>query len=693
MARRAARVRNVHAILALSAGLVLLVLGTFGWMGWMVLGDARRREDVAKVLERSALDASAEQIVASFRRNIVEQRAALRAMRTSSLPTPPAAGTVLVRLSRAGVEDVQPPGGLLFAPAVVRTEVDPEVFASVRRLEAQATQLVAPGPTEVPGSTVQRRVTFADVRSALDVLARSPDPRVGAEALFRLMRAQLASGNVAAAEASHARLRDEKRLGPSADLPSYGFLARFLWISRAPIKVFEAKSVARGPATPHPTREAAAAALLDGLLSGEWLMRRAAYEFYEQQLRDLIGEPQAQTRAPDSALASAELVDVIWNEWKATGFRNDAVIAQLRSVSSPAPVLAITDATPGRMVIALHSGDALPRLFSDRDAERARAVNVMVSHGHGERIFGELSPAATRVDRLHFEPDLPWRLDVAAAGTNVPADTASGERYLLGVLIAVALLVSLACYAIARGVLRESAAGRLQSDFVSAVSHEFRSPLTTLRQLTELLADGRVLDEERRRHYFGVLQQETARLHQLVESLLDFGRMDAGRRPYQFEPLDLSELVRHGIEEYRAHAGTNGHAIEAAFSSDRLVVNADPEAMRRAVRNLLDNAVKYSPNASTVWVSTACDDRRAIVRVRDEGIGIPAHEQSRIFDEFVRGDTAKRACIRGTGIGLAMVKTIIRAHHGDVHVASDVGRGSTFELRLPLGHASAEGTS
>jgi hypothetical protein len=99
--------------------------------------------------------------------------------------------------------------------------------------------------------------------------------------------------------------------------------------------------------------------------------------------------------------------------------------------------------------------------------------------------------------------------------------------------------------------------------------------------------------------------------------------------------------------------------------------------------------VKYSPDASTVWVSTACDDRRAVVRVRDEGIGIPAHEQSRVFDEFVRGDAAKRACIRGTGIGLAMVKAIIRAHRGDVHLSSEVGRGSTFELRLPLGDTRA----
>jgi signal transduction histidine kinase len=423
-------------------------------------------------------------------------------------------------------------------------------------------------------------------------------------------------------------------------------------------------------------------------------MRRPTYEFYEHQLRELIGDPQAQPHAPGSAIATAELVDVVWNEWKAVGFGTDAAAARLRSVSAPAPVLAIADATPDGMVVALHTGDALSRLFRDRDAERAGAVDVMVTDEHGGRIFGGLSPTATQVARLRFEPDLSWRLDVAAAGPGLPASSASmGEQYLLGVLIAVALLVSLACYAIARGALRESAAGRLQSDFVSAVSHEFRSPLTTLRQLTEVLADGRVLDEDRRRRYFGVLQQETARLHHLVESLLDFGRMDAGRRPYQFEPLDLSDLVRRGIEEYRTHAGANGHAIEAEFSPDRLVVDADPEAMRRAVRNLLDNAVKYSPDASAVWVSTACDDRRAVVRVRDAGIGIPAHEQPRIFDEFVRGDAAKQACIRGTGIGLAMVKAIIRAHHGDVHVSSEVGRGSTFELRLPLCDARAGSAS
>jgi signal transduction histidine kinase len=692
MARRAARVRNVHAILALSAGLVLLVLGTFGWMGWRVLDDARRREEVAKLLERSALDASADQIVASFRRNVAGQRAALRAMRASSLAAPDSAGVLYVRLSRYGVEEVLPPGGLLFAPALPRPEPNLEVFAPVQRLEAQAMQMAEP-PADLSKGGAQRRITLADVRTALNAFVRSPDPAIRAEAIFRLMRVQLASGDRAAAEASYARLRDEKRLAPSSDLPPYGFLVRFLRISRARTNAPDGVPVALRPPPAQPTREAAATALLHSLVSGEWLMRRATYEFYEEQLRAIAGDVQPPPRAPDHAIAAATLVAGMWDEWKAAGFQSDTALTQLRSVSAPAPVVAIADTAPGRLVVALHSGPALSRLFIDEDAQSGRAVDMLVTDARGGPIFGALNPTAARVGGPHFEPELPWRLELAAATTTGSGPTDPGEHYLIGALVAVALLVSLACYAIARGVLRESVAGQLQSDFVSAVSHEFRSPLTTLRQLTEVLADGRVVDEDRRQRYFGVLQQETARLHQLVESLLDFGRMDAGRRAYQFEPLDISELVQQGINEYRALAAADGHAIEADLSPERLLVDADPEAMRRVVRNLLDNAVKYSPGAPTVWVSTASDNRRAVVRVRDEGIGIPGHEQSRIFDEFVRGEAAKRACIRGTGIGLAMVRSIMRAHRGDVHVSSEVGRGTTFELRLPQSDAHAGSAS
>jgi signal transduction histidine kinase len=206
-----------------------------------------------------------------------------------------------------------------------------------------------------------------------------------------------------------------------------------------------------------------------------------------------------------------------------------------------------------------------------------------------------------------------------------------------------------------------------------------------------LLADGRIHEESRRRRYFSVLQQETNRLHQLVEDLLDFGRMDAGRRQYKFEPIDFSELVQDGIEEYQRQAGAHGHRIEITSDTGRLPVDADREALRRVVRNLLENAVKYSPDANTVWVEMGCEDRAAILRVRDEGIGIPPEEKSRIFEKFVRGEAAKKACIPGTGIGLAMVKEIVRVHHGELDLDSEVGRGSTFMVRLPLSHAVSGG--
>jgi two-component system phosphate regulon sensor histidine kinase PhoR len=203
------------------------------------------------------------------------------------------------------------------------------------------------------------------------------------------------------------------------------------------------------------------------------------------------------------------------------------------------------------------------------------------------------------------------------------------------------------------------------------------------RQLTELLAQGRVQDESRRRQYFDVLVKETSRLHRLVEDLLDFGRMDAGHR-YQFEPVELSHTVEDAINEYRHDADANGHQIEFVTNSEPLIVDADREALKRVVRNLLENAVKYSPGAAMVWVETASEGRTALLRVRDEGIGVPPEEQSRIFEKFVRGDAAKRACIQGTGIGLSMVKEIVGAHHGHVTLQSEVGRGSTFNVQLPL---------
>ena len=229
----------------------------------------------------------------------------------------------------------------------------------------------------------------------------------------------------------------------------------------------------------------------------------------------------------------------------------------------------------------------------------------------------------------------------------------------------------------------------LQSDFVAAVSHEFRSPLTTLRSITELLVQDRILDDTRRRQSYAFLDRETARLHRLVEDLLDFGRMESGRKQYRIEPHDAFRLVRDELAEFTEQAEANGFHVQQELSSSvnspsPPIVLVDEEAFRRAVRNLLDNAMKYSPVCRTVWVEGAIRERQVMISVSDKGMGIGPAEEQAIFQKFVRGQEAKKAGIKGTGIGLAMVRQISQAMGGDVHLKSEVGSGSTFTIVLPL---------
>jgi signal transduction histidine kinase len=235
-----------------------------------------------------------------------------------------------------------------------------------------------------------------------------------------------------------------------------------------------------------------------------------------------------------------------------------------------------------------------------------------------------------------------------------------------------------------RGVSRELAVARLQSDFVAAVSHEFRTPLTSLKQLAELLSSGRVASDERRARYYEVMERETGRLHRLVEGLLDFGRMEAGALEFSWERVTPSDLVRRVVTEFETELGESGYHVELSADATAPPVRADSEALGRAVWNLLDNAVKYSPDRKTVWVDVSQDDGRLAIAVRDQGVGIPAVEREMVFQKFIRGTSSNGSGIKGTGIGLAMVKHIVEAHGGEVRVESEVGQGSTFTILIPV---------
>lgn len=291
-------------------------------------------------------------------------------------------------------------------------------------------------------------------------------------------------------------------------------------------------------------------------------------------------------------------------------------------------------------------------------------------------------PAPQGLTRQPSQTGLPW--SVTAILDPRPLPEFSGRRTaLLAALPALLILICAVAYFAGRAISRELAIARLQSDFVSSVSHEFRTPLTSLRQFGEMLIDEPDLPTETRLSYYKAQNRATDRLSRLVETLLDFGRMEAGRRPYQLAQVDAAVLVREITAEFSNEPIARAFEIECRTPDHQLLVDADREALSRAIWNLLHNAVKYSGDRRDVLIEAAAKGSGVAVRVIDHGFGIPREEQARLFEKFVRGESIRKRGIPGTGIGLAMVRHIAEAHGGRVEMKSIEGEGSTFSLMLP----------
>jgi signal transduction histidine kinase len=279
---------------------------------------------------------------------------------------------------------------------------------------------------------------------------------------------------------------------------------------------------------------------------------------------------------------------------------------------------------------------------------------------------------------------LPWTITATESPDAAPSLSWTARRQLLVAgLVVFALLVGAGSFLVARAMGREFAVSRLQSDFVAAVSHEFRTPLTSIRQLAEMLARGRMESEPHKQRAYELILSESDRLRRLVESLLDFGRMQSGSYSFRRDPLDAAEWMRTVIAEFQETVRGRGYVIEFTAPAERACLRGDREALGGALWNLLDNAVKYSPDAKRVKVTVSCPNGNVEVSVRDQGSGIACEDLPRVFAKFYRGANAKTPGTRGTGIGLALVKEIVDAHGGTVRVRSEPGQGSEFTMVLP----------
>jgi signal transduction histidine kinase len=278
-----------------------------------------------------------------------------------------------------------------------------------------------------------------------------------------------------------------------------------------------------------------------------------------------------------------------------------------------------------------------------------------------------------------------WSIGLRSGG-GTPEQWARANFWLqmtLSLLLAVALVggIALALRAADRAV-RLSA---MKSDFVSNVSHELRTPLASIRVFGELLKLGRAQSGEKTREYGEYIEAESRRLSRLIDNILDFSRIESGRKIYRFSPADLASTVRETLKMFEVRLRQDGHTLVLDEPAEPLPpIEMDSDAIGQAVTNLLDNAVKYSPGPAPIRVSLRRDRGFLVLSVEDRGIGIARDEQQKIFDRFHRVGSSLVHDVKGSGLGLSIVHHIVQAHRGDVSVASEPGKGSTFSIRLPV---------
>ncbi len=331
---------------------------------------------------------------------------------------------------------------------------------------------------------------------------------------------------------------------------------------------------------------------------------------------------------------------------------------------------------PWLVSVASRPGSAEARLVAVRASEMLGRLGAstgairLASRGTGEAL-GESFPGL-RV-AIPAEPD-----DGA-----VPRRT-----FFLSALAVVMALTLLAGHLLWRDVRREVGTAEMRSQFVASVSHELKTPLTAIRMYTEAMQMEEDLDRETRREYLNTILKESERLSRLVGNVLDFAKIEQGRKTYNIRPVMLHEVVEASVRAVEHPLRQSGFQLDLCVDRTPLPVPADGDAIEQAILNLLSNAMKYSGESRRIGLYLSRENSDAVIRVVDHGVGIPRKEQSRIFERFYRIPSPENRQMPGTGLGLTLVQHIARAHGGSVGVESKPGEGSAFSIRLPLGKES-----
>jgi two-component system, OmpR family, phosphate regulon sensor histidine kinase PhoR len=276
-----------------------------------------------------------------------------------------------------------------------------------------------------------------------------------------------------------------------------------------------------------------------------------------------------------------------------------------------------------------------------------------------------------------------WVLRVTQKDSTDPA--LERRRLIDSLLIGGAVTVILAGLTfLGFAIRRERRLNELKSEFISNVSHELKTPLSIISMFGEMLAEGRTKSPEQAHDYAEIIWRESVRLGRLIDNVLDFAKIERGMGVYEFSEADLGDVIERVVELSSRRVAAADMTLETEIEPDLPVLPLDTSAVTLAILNLIDNAIKYASDGKRVALSVRRVGDRIVLSVRDWGPGIAADEHERIFDRFYRARAIRLKPIRGSGIGLALVQHIARAHSGDAAVTSAPGQGATFRIWLPI---------
>lgn len=642
--------------LLVMSGLLLAL----GWLGWLLLDQDRSLQHERT---RDRVDAAAQNLSDALKLQADVTFEELTGLATSLGSLADDKKRVLLQKQErpgltvhfSGLEMIaEPISDIYYLPLLPRPDSVSLAFESADRLEF-------------------RQGSLDEALKLLDALSRSPDRALQAGAHLRLGRISNRSGDVDRAVEEYARLEefDDQYI---ENVPAQ-WLAHY-----ARCRIFVSENN-------RSSFESELAILSSLLLAGGSEVSQATYRFYAEAVnawQNSFDSASTAMRLPLSHGLSEAVGELhfIWTELMQGRGSTDGIRIYGQGQGSLLKMWVFRDSMLLGKVLdfnELHRHGLL-QLTENLQTE---GLGWSISNAQGQQILSSVDEPVSEASIFNLAiGDSSLIIQVFETATLVPMpEDIRRRQFLLAGLAVILVVILMSTYFILRALRREAETAELQADFVAAVSHEFRTPLTSIRQLLELLASGRINDQEKIADYYRILDKESARLQRMVEDLLDFRRMESDAKPYRLESLDVAGLLKELTHQFREEYGLNESSLKLeAMENHR--VQMDRESLVRAIWNLLDNAVKYSEGDPQITVSTRQTGNKLAISVADKGIGIAREEQSRVFRKFVRGSTAKVSQVKGTGLGLAMVRKILEDQGANIKLESEIGAGSTFTIEI-----------